>query len=221
MLAIALLIFIISFVPLAVFLPIKQIFDKPELIRSTIQSYGSWAIAVYVVLSIITIIVPAIPNEVVTVVGGIAFPFWQALLFGLLARIIGSSANYMFGRGIRKGIFNKLINDEERTKLKNYTEKIGWQTAFVARFLPSTDTDLVAYMAGMAKMNYSTFIVASFFGMIVPVAATIIIGGALLKNKAFFFVLIIFYIIGMLAAPVIFKKLRHKTGLPPERAIKP
>ncbi|MFA6099769.1 MAG: VTT domain-containing protein [Patescibacteria group bacterium] len=214
-----LLLFIVTFVPIAIFLPVKKIFDQPELIRSTIQSYGSWAIAIYVVLSIFTIIIPAVPNEVVTVVGGIAFPFWQALLFGLIARVIGSSINYLLGRGIRKGIFNKLINDEEREKLKKYTDKIGWQTAFIARFLPSTDTDLVAYMAGMAKMNYLTFIISSFLGMLVPVSAAIIIGSSLLKSKTLFIVLAAFYVVGMLAAPFIFKRFRRKVGLPPEQIL--
>ena len=160
----------------------------------------------YVLLSIAVIVAPPLPNEIVPIVGGIVFGFWVALIFGIIARIIGSTINYWLGTKIRKGFYLKFISDAEKEKINKYTNKIGWQTVFISRFIPSTDTDLIAYLSGIVQIKYLTFILASFFGMLVPVSATILIGTSLFTNKYLFFSLVAFYIIGMLFAPKIVKK---------------
>ncbi|MDO8524714.1 MAG: VTT domain-containing protein [bacterium] len=193
------------FLPLVFFTPVAKIFTDPAGFKAVALSYGEWAMAVYVVLGIFAIMVPSLPNEIVSIAGGIIFGFWIAFLLGLLVRVIGSSINYWIGTRIRKGIYLKLVNEKEKEKLRIYTEKIGWQTAFIARFLPSADTDLIAFVAGMAKMNYWKFILASFLGMLAPLALAIYVGASLLKGKSLFIVLIIFYAVGMLLAPKIIK----------------
>lgn len=208
----ALVLFVIFLVPLVIWTPLTKLFTEPENIKSFVLSYDKWAILVYVLLSIIVVIAPPLPNDIVPIAGGIMFGFWTALIFGLIARIIGSTINYWLGTNIRKGIYVKLISEAEQERLKKYTEKIGWQAVFISRFLPSTDTDLIAYVCGIAKMKYPVFILASFLGMLAPVSVTIFIGASLLTNKYLFFTLIAFYVIGILFAPKIIKRvLKNKT----------
>ena len=191
--------------------PLSGLFAEPENIKAFVLSYEKWAVLVYVLLSILVVVSPPLPNEIVTISGGIIFGFWTALIFGLIARVIGSSINYWLGTKIGKGVYVKLISQEEQEKLKKYTEKFGWQTAFLCRWLPSMDTDLIAYMAGIVKMKYSTFIIASFFGMLIPVSFTIWIGASLFTSKYLFFSLVAFYILGILFVPKVIKKvLRNK-----------
>ncbi len=202
-----LVLFLVFLVPLLTIDSLRNLITNPDNLRDFVLSYGKWAILIYVLLSIIVVVAPALPNEIVPVVGGIVFGFGTALIFGVIARIIGSSINYWLGTKIRKGFYLKFISEEEKEKINKYTNKIGWQTVFISRFIPSTDTDLIAYLSGMVQMKYTTFILASFFGMIVPVSATILIGTSLFTNKYLFFSLVAFYIIGMLFAPKIVKKL--------------
>ena len=203
----ATVLFIVFLVPILIWTPVSKLFTEPESIKTFVLSFEKWAILVYVLLSIVAIIAPPVPNEIVPIAGGIVFGFWTALLFALIARIIGLTINYWLGTKIRKGIYIKLISQEEQEKLKKYTERIGWQTVFISRFIPSTDTDLIAYIAGIAKMKYPTFILVSFLGMLAPVSFTIFIGSSLLTNKYLFFALIAFYVIGILFAPTIIKRL--------------
>ncbi len=201
-----LVLFLLFLIPLLTSDSLRELITNPDKIKDFILSYEKWAILVYVLLSIVVIVAPALPNEIVPIAGGIVFGFWTALIFGIIARIIGSTINYWLGTKIRKKLYLKLISSEERERINKYTNKIGWQTVFISRFIPSTDTDLIAYLSGIVQMRYITFIFASFFGMLVPVSATILIGSSLLTNKYLFFSLIAFYIIGMLFAPKIIKK---------------
>ena len=205
LLSIAIFLFLIFLIPILIWTSPSELFNNPESIKAFILSFEGWAIFVYIILSIITIIAPPLPNEIVPVVGGIVFGFWDALIFSLFARIIGSSINYWLGGRIRKGVCTKLLNEEDQDKLKRYTEKIGWQTVFISRFLPSVDTDLIAYIAGVAKMKYLPFLLASFLGMIVPVSVSVFVGSSLSINKYLFFLLVGFYVGGILFAPKIIK----------------
>ena len=201
-----LLLLLVSLILLLTVDSIRELLTNPDSIRAFILSYENWAILTYVVLSIVVVVVPPLPNEIVPIVGGIVFGFWTALIFGLIARITGSSINYWLGTKIRKGFYLKFINEEEKEKIKKYTDKMGWLTVFISRFIPSTDTDLIAYVSGIVQMKYSTFILASFFGMLAPVSFTIFVGSSLFVNKYLFFTLVTFYIILMLFAPVLIKK---------------
>src|SRR3989344_2397119 len=187
--------------------PVREITSNLDKIKIFLLNYGDWAILVYVLLSIVVVVIPILPNEIVPIVGGAVFGFWVALVFGLIARIIGSSINYLLGTKIGNKLYKKLTTDKEEDRLNKFTKKMGWQVIFISRFLPSTDTDLVAYAAGIAKMHYGKFILASFFGMLVPVSVTIAIGESLVNNRTLFFVFIAFYVVGILFAPKIFKKM--------------
>lgn len=207
---IALGLFAVFFIPFLIWREELAPYLSPDNLKAFIEEYGPWAIAVYMLFSIATIVSPPLPNDIVPAVGGLLFGFWTALLYSILARIVGSTINYYLGTKIRKGLYIKFISADDNQRLQDFTERLGWQAVFVSRFLPSMDTDLIAYLAGVAKMRYSTFITASFFGMLVPVSATILIGVSIFKNKILFFSLIGFYILGMLFAPKIIKSVTKK-----------
>lgn len=213
MLVIAVGLFLIFFIPFLVWYSDIKAYLNPESLRQFIEQYGQWAILVFLLVSIATIVSPPLPNDIVPVVGGLLFGFWTALFYSLFARIIGSTINYYLGTKIRKGLYIKFISTYDNQRLQNFTDRLGWQAVFISRFLPSTDTDIIAYLAGVAKMNYRIFIIASFFGMLVPVGGTILIGVSIFTNKFLFFGLVAFYIVGMLFAPKIIRRfLKHKVN---------
>lgn len=206
-----LILFLLFLIPMLIWPSTFSNLANPESIQNFILPYKNWAIFIYVLISIAVVVAPPLPNDIVPIAGGMLFGFWVAFLFGIIARIIGSSINYILGIQIRKGVYIKFISPHEQEKLKHYTQKIGWQAVFISRFLPSTDTDLIAYLAGIVKMDYIKFIFASFLGMLVPVSFMIFMGSSFFTNKYLFFALIAFYIVGVLFAPFIIKRvIKHK-----------
>jgi uncharacterized membrane protein YdjX (TVP38/TMEM64 family) len=176
-------------------------------VRNFILAYGNWSVLVFFIVGILMIVAPPIPNEVVVVAGAIIFGFWRGLFYALIIKIIGSTINYYLGTRIRQGIYLKLISNKESKKLQEYTQKIGWQTVFLSRFLPGTDTDLIAYAAGVSKMEYPKFILASFLGMIPSNLFLVTLGVTALSSKILICFLIVLYFVGTLFAPQIISKL--------------
>lgn len=208
----------VTLIPLIFFLVISPIWRSspaysfnPETVRTYILSFGNWAIFIFFLVGILMIVAPPIPNEVVVVAGAIIFGFWRGLIYALIIKIIGSTINYWLGAKIRQGIYVKLISNKEQEKLKKYTYRIGWQVVLLSRFLPGTDTDLIAYAAGIAKMNYPKFILASFLGMVPSNLFLVTLGVTALSQKVLIYFLIVVYVVGTMFAPQIIRKLvRHK-----------
>lgn len=198
---------LMTLIPLLIWPRSLQIFADVEKIRALLQTYSAWAAIVYVIISIFAIMIPWLPNEIVPIVGGSIFGFWYGLLLSLVARIIGSTVNYSLGLLIAKGLSDKWLNPKEQQKIALYKSKISWPLVFISRFLPSADTDLVAYLAGIVKMKYAPFILASFLGMIIPNASAVFIGRSVGLNKYLFFALAGFYIIAIIAGPKIWRRL--------------
>jgi uncharacterized membrane protein YdjX (TVP38/TMEM64 family) len=73
--------------------------------------------------------------------------------------------------------------------------------------LPGTDTDLIAYAAGVSKMEYPKFILASFLGMIPSNLFLVTLGVTALSSKILICFLIVLYFVGTLFAPQIISKL--------------
>ena len=206
----ALGVFLVFLIPVLIWPQAKGVITQPKQLQEFVASYHAWALVTYVFLSILVVVAPPLPNEIVPIIGGVLFGFWEALLFGIIARLIGSSINYVLGTKIGTSLYLRWLDKEERDRLERYKAKLGWQTVIISRFLPSTDTDLIAYIAGFARMRYGTFILASFFGMLVPVSANIMLGTSIFTNKYLFFALVGFYVLGILLVPIVARRLMRK-----------
>jgi membrane-associated protein len=142
-----------------------------------VSLYGVW---VYAILFAIVfcetglVITPFLPGDALLFAigayavshpgSGLQWPVAMALLF--VAAILGNLANYSIGRALGGAIFkqNALILKKDyldRTHL--FFEKHGPKAVILARFLPIFRT-LVPFVAGMASMERSRFILHTVIG---------------------------------------------------------
>jgi membrane protein DedA with SNARE-associated domain len=111
------------------------------------------------------------------------FNFWWAVFIGGIGNVLGSSISYSFGyfsgnfiRKHRKS--HKLTKRED--KLQDYIKKYGTKTIFFAQLFGFTRT-FISFPAGLLKMNFKKFFVATFFGGLI-FAAYFAIGTIYLIN---------------------------------------
>lgn len=94
------------------------------------------------------------------------FNFWSAVLVGGLGNALGSTvayfAGFYFGNVIRKKRKNhKLTAKEDR--LQEYIKKYGTKTIFFAQLFGFTRV-FISLPAGLLKMDFKKFILATFLG---------------------------------------------------------
>lgn len=87
------------------------------------------------------------------------------LLF--LAATTGASVGYAFGKKIGPRLFKRpdslLFKQENVQKAQKFYDKHGGKTIILARFVPVVRT-FVPLIAGIAKMNYKTFMIFNLVG---------------------------------------------------------
>lgn len=94
------------------------------------------------------------------------FNFYWAVAIGAIGNTIGSAVSYWlgynFGRLVRKKRKNHNLTQRD-DKLEEYIKKHGAKTIFWGQVWGFTRT-FISFPAGMLKMDFKKFIVATFFG---------------------------------------------------------
>ncbi len=87
------------------------------------------------------------------------------LLF--LAAVLGDNVGYMTGRKVGPHLFKRpnslLFRQENVQKAQDFYEQHGGKTILIARFIPVVRT-FVPIVAGVAKMEYKTFLIFNLLG---------------------------------------------------------
>ena len=144
------------------------------------------------------------------------FNIYYLVIFCILAAILGDSVGYWSGKKYGRKLFEqdagfffkkKRIQDAEE-----FYAQHGKYTIIIARFVPIIRT-FAPIVAGIGKMNYSTFISYNIFGGVFWVTLMSLLGyflGGFLKNPDKYIIPIAFLIIFISFLPIIAKLIREK-----------
>ena len=115
------------------------------------------------------------PATALTILAGIFFGFFWGTVYTLIAATLASAVAYFVGRFFGADI--KL----EKTKLKNWISSLRQNTfsAVLSTRLLFLPFDLVSYAAGILKVPFIPFTIATFLGIILGTATFVSIGAAL------------------------------------------
>jgi membrane-associated protein len=96
-----------------------------------------------------------------------------------IAASVGSSTGYMFGRKLGPRLFKKpdslLFRQENVRKAQDFYDKYGGKTIIIARFVPIVRT-FVPLIAGIANMEYKTFMVFNLVGGALWIGSVVSLG---------------------------------------------
>jgi len=148
-----------------------------------IQSYGN---LVYVLLFLIIfmetgfVLTPFLPGDSLLFISGTfatsgALNVYLLVLLLSIASTLGDSVNYFIGHYFGEKVFKKFIKQEHLEKTKLFFHQHGKKTIVLARFVPIIRT-FAPFIAGIGKMNYSTFLGYNIIGGIAWVSIFVFSG---------------------------------------------
>jgi membrane-associated protein len=104
------------------------------------------------------------------------------LIVAPIAAILGNLVGYLIGRRAGPVVFDRpssrLFRPEYVTRSEQFFQRFGWATIFLARFVPIVRT-VATVMAGVGKMPFGRYAVASIAGGIVWADGILLLGHAL------------------------------------------
>ncbi|HEX3930927.1 MAG TPA: DedA family protein [Nocardioides sp.] len=104
------------------------------------------------------------------------------LIVAPIAAVLGNVAGYWIGYRAGPVVFDrpnsKMFRPEYVARSEAFFDRFGWITILLGRFVPIVRT-VTTVMAGVGKMRFTTYLVASIIGAIVWTDGILLLGHAL------------------------------------------
>lgn len=184
----------------------------PTNIKNFILKFGIWAPVIFVAIYAFRGVILVIPVGVMSLAGGLAFGKWFGTIYILVGATLGASLSFLiasyFGRQ-----FIESFGWLHKGKIKSFdegTEKHGFRMMLFIRLIPLFQYDAVNFGAGLSKMKFRDYVLASFIGMVPGgfINATL---GSSLENiiSVQFFAALGFFIL-LMFVPTIYKAIKKR-----------
>lgn len=136
--------------------------DDKEFIQEYVKRFGIWgpiALVVFIILQMFLII---FPSWLPIIVGVMAYGFWWGILINLIGVGIASTIGYFIGGKLKSIFFSK----KKLKKMDFWISNYGFGTVILFRISPFFSNDGISFIAGIFRMDYKKFMLATYCGMI-------------------------------------------------------
>ena len=134
-------------------------------VRDYILSYGAWAPVISAALMVLQALLAFLPAFIIAFANGLAFgAFWGGMLTlgsAALAAAICFGISHALGRTVAETILGK----KSLGAADRWFARYGAYAVLFARLIPVISFDAVSYAAGLTRMNFFKFLLATTIGM--------------------------------------------------------
>ena len=155
---------------------------RPETIRDKILSVGYWAPLMYILGNVFRpfFFFPAI---ILGVAGGLAFGALWGSIYLIIGTVFGAALCFgvarLLGRDRFKRFWSKWIFLEE---IDNQAASHGFRTVLILRLAPVLPWDAVSFLAGLSKVRFWPYILATLIGSVPGAIAFSCFGNVLFQS---------------------------------------
>lgn len=143
-----------------------EIFRDREGLRTYVESWGTWAPAVFIFLQAFQVVAAPIPGEFTGAVGGFIFGAVPGILYSSIGLTLGSILAFFGSRIIGLPLVKLVVSDETLEKFGFLTKRKGVMVALALFIIPGFPKDILSYILGLSPMRWLTFIVVCTLGRI-------------------------------------------------------
>lgn len=133
-------------------------------IKDYVSSFGNLAPVIYIIMFAL-VPLTLFPDSILAIAGGLLFGLYNGYIYTAVGALVGSTISFYISKKLGRNIVKKLTKD----KLDNVEEMInnkGFYIIFLLRLIPLFPFDVISYGAGLTKVRYKDFILATFLGTI-------------------------------------------------------
>jgi uncharacterized membrane protein YdjX (TVP38/TMEM64 family) len=138
--------------------------DPSQLLRS-IHDLGFVGKLIYAGILVVAVVISPIPGTPLTVAAGAVWSPWTAGTYGTLGVFVGSLLAYFLGRTLGRSLIQVLSGKTIHISKHRGETYIGW-LLFLSHLLPIVPFDLMSYGAGMSRLSFPLYAIATLLGTI-------------------------------------------------------
>lgn len=168
-------------------------------VKDWVLAAGVWAPLLFILLKILTIVIPPLSGGPLYLLVGLFFGFWPGILYVAIADFVGFTTAFSISRLLGQRIVMKIISQKEGGTLHKIINHVSTPKGFFHAYLTLfAMPELLAYGAGLTKIRYRHFI--SILSPLSWLLSSVIVlfGSVLDIEKGGTFIALIFPALGMI-----------------------
>ncbi len=136
-----------------------------DKISQYFKAFGLWGPLLIIVFISIQMFLIIFPNVLLVVVSSLAYgPIWGTIL-SIIGSITASSVGYGIGNAFGSKV-RKSFNEQKLKKMQRLLDRYGFGTVAIFHLCPFISNDAISIAAGLSKMNFTKFMLATLAGAI-------------------------------------------------------
>ena len=150
---------------------------QPIEIREWILSFGLLAPVLYIIIYTLRTLI-LFPSSILTIAGGLAF----GALWGTVLTVIGATGAAALAFWVSRKLGKNIAAKRWKGKGEKIQEQLasnGFFYVLVLRFIPIFNFDMISYLAGVSRVKFQPFILATALGIIPGSFAYVFLGSSL------------------------------------------
>ncbi len=157
------------------------LFFQLKTLQIKLQQVGFLGPLLIIVLMAGAIVMSPIPSAPIAIASGLVYGHSWGTLYILIGAEIGALIAFTIARLVGYNIMQKRFGDTIKYKFLNSGKHL-MIAVFVSRLIPFISFDIVSYAAGLTKISYFQFAMATFFGILPASFLLAHLGGEVASN---------------------------------------
>jgi len=146
-----------------------------------LHKIGNWGPLFIIVLMLGAIVMSPIPSAPIAIASGLVYGHTWGTLYILIGAEIGALIAFSISRLLGYEVMQKRFGDRIKYKFLNSNNHLMF-IVFVTRLIPFISFDIISYAAGLTKITYLQFSIATLVGILPASFLLAHFGGEMANN---------------------------------------
>lgn len=134
-------------------------------VKDYILSFGVWAPVVSASLMVLQALAAPLPSFLLAFANGLAFgAFWGGVL-SLVSATLAAGLCFWIARALGRAPVEAIVGRAGLDAADRWFERWGVHAILIARLIPIVSFDVISYAAGLTRVRFYGFILATVIGM--------------------------------------------------------
>jgi uncharacterized membrane protein YdjX (TVP38/TMEM64 family) len=134
-------------------------------LRDYILSFGFLAPVASCFLMVLQALVAPVPSFLITFANGLAFGVFWGWMLSLFGHVLAAAVCFGISRSVGRVPVEVLVGKTGLQSADRWFANRGIYAVFVARVVPGIAFDVISYAAGLTRMRFWTFLLATTLGI--------------------------------------------------------
>ena len=180
-------------------------------LRDYILSYGLWAPVASIFLMVLQALVAPVPSFLITFANGLAFGVFWGWMLSLFGHVLAAAVCFWISRSLGRLPVEVLVGRTGLQSADRWFARWGMYAVFVGRLVPGVAFDVISYAAGLTRMRFRNFLVATALGIFPQTFLYSYLGRQAPEYVALFLVTSALVVAGVIAVAVLrYRRERRK-----------